>query len=185
MRWSLFIIAAFVLLVLETGLRGLLVLPGDYPASPSFLLALVVFVALSAPRRTAMWAAMVLGLLVDLNSDLPLGSACLGYLAAALVAFELRGLVFRDSPPAIALMVFVAGILAHLVTVALLTLRGVSWLPADAVVNWSVSGELVQRFLIVLYSAAFAWPLGSVFVWLDSLWRFDHQAAHTRRKRIT
>ena len=182
MRWSVFIIAAFVLLVLETGLSGLLAIPVADDVSPSFLLALVVFVALSAPRRTAMWAAMVLGLLVDLNSRLPLGSGCLGYLAAAMVAFELRGLVFRDSPPAIALMVFVAGLVAHLVTVALLTSRGV----VEAIDNWQVHRELVHRFLTVLYSAGCAWLLGFVFVWLDSLWGFNHHTgAHARRRKTT
>ena len=187
MRWPVFIFIALTMLVLEKGLRGLLGIPGAFGVSPSFLLPLAVFVALSTSRAAAMWASLFLGLLVDLTTDMPLGSACLGYLAAVLVTFELRGLVFRNSPLAIALMVFPAGIIAHLVIVALVTLRGAAWLPADAPVDWYASEQFVHRFFIVLYSAVLALPLGTVFVWLDPVWGFGHHAtgAHPQRERIT
>lgn len=190
MRWLVFAISAFVMLVFELGLAALLNIKG---VTPSFLLILNVFIALSAPRKDAIWSALILGLLVDLidsskvgiePGDFALiGPASLGYLTGVLVTLELRGLIFRDSPIVLAIMVVAAGTFVHLVIVAAITVRGLSWVPADAIPGWNVAEQLTRRFFTLLYSAVIAMPLGMILVRLDPLWNFDHRAGRGRAPR--
>ena len=92
MRWPVFAILAYLMLVLQEGLRTLWSIQGT---SPSLLLILLVYVGLWAPPMTAAWAALALGLLIDLTTPVKtlnhlqdvtlIGPACLGYLAGAYV----------------------------------------------------------------------------------------------------
>ena len=101
MRWPVFAIFAYLMLTLEQSLRTLWA--SSYTC-PSFLLILMVFISSWAPAMTAVWAAMILGLLVDLSSPvLPanhatdvvlIGPAALGYLTGAYVTILLRGMFF-------------------------------------------------------------------------------------------
>lgn len=179
MRWPVFALFAYVLLVLEHGLRTLFVIGHT---SPSFLLILAVFIGLWAPPMTAAWAAMALGILADLGSPLQpagqsldvalIGPIALGFVTASYVAVQLRGLVFRESSLAFGVMVFLAGIFAHLVTVAVLTVRGLPWFVAEPVAGWAAADQLVQRFLEVVYSAGVAIPMGYVLQRLHRVWGF-------------
>ena len=183
MRWPVFAIFVFVLLAFQEGLKGLWVIAD---VTPGFLLILAVYLALSAPAATAKWACLIIGLLVDLTTTYPLdgrldglvliGPACLGFLMGAVVILELRGLVFRDSPVALPLMVFTAGIFVHLVIVALLTVRGLSWVLSEPIAGFSPALDLWYRFWQLVYSSAVALPLGFVLFMLDSWWGFAHPA---------
>ncbi|MAE63271.1 MAG: hypothetical protein CMJ18_03280 [Phycisphaeraceae bacterium] len=197
MRWFVFAIAAFIMLSLDQGLRVLLRIPGSDGVAPSFMLVLAVFVMISAPRRTAFWAALTCGLLVDLSLPRSAGQAtdfaligpmALGYLAGAAVTVELRGLIFRDSPVAFGALVLIAGTFVHLVAVALLTLRGLPY-PAfiDAINGWSAADELVRRFFELLYSAVLAVPLGLLLIWSDRFWAFGPQTTgpSSRARRLS
>jgi len=203
MRWAVFCLFAFIMLALELGLKVLLGIPDAQGVTPSFLLILAVFVAMSAPRQTAAWAALAAGLVVDLTqpfqTDPPLtvgggvvdlallGPAGLGYLAGALVTFELRGLVFRDSAVAFSAMVFAAGLFVQLVVVGLITMRGFAWVPGEPIAAWSAADELVHRFFQLLYTAGLAVPVGFVLLRSDPLWGFrsDGAAARMRARRIS
>ncbi len=190
MRWAIFAILAYVLLSLEQGLRTALSVGW---ASPSLLLTLLVFVSLSGPRATVVWVAIVLGLLVDLTTPLPvagraaeaaiIGPACIGYLVGAYAAMQLRGVVFRDSPLTIAAMVFVAGLIAHVVIVGMLSLRGMPWLLAERIPGWSAADQLVDRFLDLLYSSACALPLGFVLVKFEPYLGLWHHPPGGRSRR--
>ena len=190
MNWFAFIVITFVLLILELGLESLLSI---YGWTPSFMLILAVFVALSAPKQTALWAAMIIGLLVDLASPLShsqelvlIGPACIGFVAGAFITIELRGLLFRNSPIAPAVMVLGVGVLVHLIIVAVITSRGFVWSQFGVPLDWSLTQELVDRFFSLLYTALLAVPLGMGLVQLDPLWHFEHRdlSRRSRTRRL-
>lgn len=194
MRWFVFAGFVFVILAMQQGFASLLEIRG---VRPNLLLIVAAYIALAAPPATARWAAMMLGLLVDLTEPyfvaagashagvVLIGPAALGFLAGAVVVVELRGLMFRDSPVSLPVIVFIKGIFVSLVIVALLSLRCLVWGLGDALGTFSAADELVYRFWQLLYTAAVAFPLGLVLIFLDRLWGFAHANAssHAARSR--
>ncbi len=198
MRWPIFIIFVYVMLVFEQGLTGVLAVGWLGDAEPSFLLILTIYIALSAPRVQAAWAAVIIGLVADLSppalriagspdtaTDLALiGPGVAGHLFGALIALELRHLIFRDSTIALATMVFVCGLFVHLLMVAILALRNVGYLPAEPIGGFHVADQLLRRFWMLLYSALMALPIGVIFHWLDPIWHFQsHDPSQRSRGR--
>jgi len=179
MRWPVFSIFAFLFLVLDDGLRTLWAI--GY-TSPCFLLILMVYVSLWTPPTTGGWAAIILGLLVDLQTPVyPVGQAVdvvligptgIAYLIGAYVTVQLRGMVFRDSPLAVGVLVFLAGIFVHLVVVAILTVRGLPWPVAEPLPGWHAADQLVGCFFELLYTSLVAVPLAYVLTRLKWLWNF-------------
>lgn len=189
MRLLTFAIIVYVVLALETGLRVLLSVPGPTGVSPSFMLILAVYVSLTAPAPTVAWTTLLLGLLVDLrpiglgeqSQDVVLiGPACLGYFVGGYVAVQVRGMLFRESPITMGIMVFIMGIFVHLVIVALVTLRGLPIVPADGIAGWHAAEQLGHRFGELVYTAVVAVPLGFVLMRFDSLWRLSPLAGRGR-----
>lgn len=184
MRWFVFLIFAFVLLVVEMGLRSLLrVNTSAGEICPSFLLVLATFVALWAPSRIVPWAMLVIGLLADLQPipvvdpvSVPsiIGPATLGYLLAGYAVLQVRTFLFRHSPLAVAISVVVAGIFLHLVIVAALTMRGLP-LPGfpGRLDGWIIGDQLYRRFFDLLYTAALAVPLGWLLTRTLPAWGFE------------
>jgi rod shape-determining protein MreD len=177
MRWPVFVILAYLALVLETGLKGMLHIGG---ATPSLLLILLVYVGISAPPLTVLWAGAALGLLHDLSAAVPatgaplhvVGPGVLGFMLAGYATLQIRALVFRNSSITVAMAVFFAGILAHLLIVALLTFRGLPIVPGQAIEGWRAADQLVSRFLSLLYTTIVALPLGRLLLWTDPWWGF-------------
>lgn len=195
MRWPVFAIFALVMLALEIGLRTLLAIPSAARdgVTPSFVLVLVVFVALSAPAIPALWAALLLGVLVDLTQPLAIsghwgdvavvGPHALAYVVGAYIVLQIRLVVFRDSPLALAAMVMVIGLIVQVILVAIYTLRGVSWLTAAAIPEFHPVPQLMWRWGVVLYSALLAIPLGFLFQRTVSWWGFASAGKpHTARR---
>jgi hypothetical protein len=154
------------------------------------VLILLVFVAVRAPRSAVAWAALVLGFLIDLKplpmpnelADVALiGPGCLGYLAGGFVVVHLRSMVFRESSLTLAAMVLVAGVFAHLIMVALLTMRGLPWPLGEPVHGWDVADQLAGRFMEVVYTAGCAVPVGTLLRRLTPLWGFAPHAGPARR----
>jgi len=186
MNWLTFAISAFLAWALQLGLRGLLALPDAGGVAPSFLLILMVFVALHAAPTTAAWAGLLVGLLVDLlpgpipiapagrpgASQEIIGPAAVGYLLGAYAVVQLRGLVFRESLLTLCVLVFVAGFVVELYVVTLYSIRGFGFIPAEPVHQWSAFGELGRRLLRAVYSALFALPLGWLLVKSRRYWAF-------------
>ena len=113
------------------------------------------------------------------------GPATLGYLCAGFVLLQFRSLVLRDSLISLAVMVFVAGLFAHLVAVAMLTLRGLSWFAGDPVVD-GAADLLVRSFGELVYSALIALPVGLALMRTRPLWGFASgkgNAPHRHRPR--
>ncbi len=186
MNWIVFTLAAYLCLALQTGLGTLLAAPdAQTGVSPSFLLILAVYIGLMAPASTTPWAMLVCGVLVDLSSSFSssgsaagaiVGPAALGYLVGAYTVLQLRALVFRHSVFTLAVMVFIVGVFIQLVIVALLTMRGLPWLTADALTGWSAAQQLVNRFFILIYSSLVAVPLGYVLFKSTPAWGFGSKA---------
>lgn len=176
MRWSVVVIVAFVLLVLEKGFATTLEVAD---VLPSFLLVFTVFMALVAPVEVVPWCAILLGLVTDFTTPYAtaggmsdyavIGPHALGFFAAGYISVQMRGLMFRDSPWSIGAMVCIAGIFAHLVIVALLNLRGLPFLTAEPVGQWNWADQLVYRFFGLLYSALVAIPIAYLLIRLEPL----------------
>lgn len=178
------ILLAFIYLAasLDAGLSHALRLPDATGVAPSFMLILAVFIALSAPGMTVAWTCLLIGLIVDLISPLPapdrvsdiviVGPAAVGFFLGGYITTQLRGVVFRDSPLTLAVMVIVAGIFVNLAMVALLRMRGLP-LPLDQPLpNWRATDELVRAFFQLLYSAVVAVPVGFVLFRIEAVFGF-------------
>lgn len=182
MRWHLLVILAYVIFVLQEGLKNLL---AAGTANPDFIFILMVVVASFAPPKPVVITALGLGLLADLSTvfgqtgqleDVTLvGPACLGYLMGAWVVQQLRVVLFRDSPIALAASVSLAGIMTHLVIVAVLSLRALPWFIAQPVPGWNLTDELVGRFSKLIYTTLWALPMGVIqprLLWFLGLSKF-------------
>ncbi len=184
MRWYVFFIFTFVLLVLETGLRSLLrINTSAGEICPSFLLVLATFVALWAPSRIVPWVMLTIGLVTDLQPipvvdpvSVPsmIGPATLGYMLGGYAVLQVRTFLFRQSPLAVAISVVVTGVFVHLVIVAALTMRGLP-LPGfpGRIDGWSIGDQLYRRFFEMLYTAVAAIPLGWLLTRSLPVWGFE------------
>lgn len=175
MNWLTFTITTYLLLCAEIGLREALRIGGG-EVYPVFLLVLMVFIGLTAAPMTVAWAALILGLLTDLQPTtgamaLP-GPAAVGFLVGAYAVVQLRNLLFRESVLTLAIMVFVVGLFVNLAEVAIYSFRGLSFLANEPIPGWSAPGELVTRFLRLLYTAVFALPVGWLLFKSHAWWRF-------------
>lgn len=188
MNWLAFAIATWVLFGLELGLRDLLQL-GPQPIAPSFVFPLVVFVALMAPHRTTLWAALILGLLTDLTRVVTtdggnvtvVGPYALGYLLGAQFVLTVRGLVIRHNPLTMVPLAILAGAIAQVVVTALHTMRAIY----DPV-QWAAVQELLWRLLAALYTGGTAFALSLVLFPLAGVFGFVQQTqgrgAYPRRR---
>lgn len=185
MNWLIFGLFSYLAYVLQAGLAPLWTL-GER-TEPRLLLVLLVYIALQASPTTVAVAALALGLLHDIRqTSVPMlvGPWALGYLAAGYTLLQLRNLLFRDSVFTIAIMTFVAGIFAYLVSTALYTLRGVSFLLSQPVAEFSAANAMFQGFLDLLYTAVIAFPLGYALIKSHKLWSFQGGNFHgTSRSR--
>ena len=98
MRWAVFAIFAYLTLVLDTSFLEVLAV-GELQSKPSACGLLAAFICLSAPRMAAMWACLMLGLLLDLSDPLSLGDGdelhligprTLGYIGGGYLVLQLR-----------------------------------------------------------------------------------------------
>jgi rod shape-determining protein MreD len=154
MNWLVYLLALWVLLGLEIGLKPSLAL-GPTGIAPSLVVPLVVFVAMHAPAVAALWAAAVAGLLLDLTFPVPLegggevripGPAALGLVLAAALVLNLRSMLIKRNPLTLAAAATVGAAVASVVVVALLTVRD---LAGDPIV-WRAGGELGRRLVSAL-----------------------------------
>ncbi len=177
MNWLVFAIAAWLTLGLEIGLRDGLAL-GETGVAPSFLLILMVVAALWAPKATAMGAAMILGLLADLTRVAPapgaggvvtiVGPMTLGFALGCYTTLTLRVVVMRRNVVAIAGLVLVAGIMAHILAAALLALRS----GIDPAVAARPLAELGRGVGVSAYSGAASLLVGPLMLFLTPAFGF-------------
>ena len=154
---------------------------------PSVTICVVTFVAMFAPRHVALWAAWLVGMLMDFCTDVAIGPQetmtligphALGYPFACFVILQARAMLFRRSALTVAMMTFVSYLAASLVIVALYSVR--RWYPEEPL-NWTefrAAGELLWRLGVAVYSLLLALPLGWLLLTLSPLWGF-----HTATQR--
>jgi rod shape-determining protein MreD len=150
MRWFPFFILAYIALGLEAGLARAIEWKG---ASPDLVLLVVVFLALSAPRDTALLACFILGLLHDFTSHGTLGLLAFSYGLAAVFIVALQQAVNRRH----ALTHFLLTAFVRITIAIVFTLHG--WIRPPAILN--VPGTFVHppalpMFYSAIYSAILA-----------------------------
>lgn len=178
MNAAAFALATLVCFALELGLKDVLQL-GPRPIAPSFVLPLAVFVAMWAQPIPTLWAALTLGVLVDLTWAIPrtdggvatiLGPHAMGYLLMAWLVLNIRGMVIKRNPLTLAFLTILGGMVAQIVVVAMFTLRSLYGDP----IPWNASSELVARGLSAFYSGLTALPLSLPLFALAGLFGFHH-----------
>lgn len=180
MRWIFFLIVTYLLLAIESGMSGLLVV-GDH-VLPNLLLILGVFVSVYAPQSTSLWAMLILGVLSDLLVPIqglgPVGDFVLvgpyaaGFMLGGWTALQLRG-IFRRSIPGIVATVLIVCFFVELSVVAAMTVHGLPWPVNQPLVGWSAADELVRRFWCLLYTTAMSIPLVYLLGGLLRLFHFE------------
>jgi len=184
-NWIVFLVVTWFAFGLELGLRDALRLaPGD--VAPSFVIPLLVYVALSAPARQVLWAALLLGVLADVTWLIPrtdaaatatvVGPYALGMLVAAQFILAVRGLVIRRHPLTLTVLSVAAAIIASVVVVALLTVRDLYGDP----ILFNPTSQLVSRLFSALYTGATALGWALVLRPIDPFFQFHHDRG-TRR----
>ncbi len=185
MRWTIFAFFAYVFLALDLGLTPMLEIgAGERGVAPCFVLILMVYVASMGPSQAVRWAALILGLILDLSSIHPTtaggastvaGPYALGFVLGAALTVQLRGLVYRRHPFTTGFLTLVAGACAFVPAVFLLTMRRIVFtgLNSENVIVWVASDQLVHAFLTVLYSAVIAVPTGWVLNRFAGLFGFQ------------
>ena len=180
MNWVAFAIASWLFLGAELGLRDALEL-GVTGVAPSLVIVLVVFIAMSTPTTTALWAALILGVLLDLTHPVPidgapdaatiLGPYALGLMAGAYLVVLKRAMMIRSNPFTIPVLAFMAALLMHVIVVVFFTIRAyydpIAFAPGRelwtrflcAVVT--ALGAIVLGPLLRLSAPLFAFPVGS------------------------
>lgn len=186
MNWISFALFAWLCFGLELGLRGAFQLSGT-DIGPSFVVPLMVYVALSAPPRVASWAAILLGLILDLTWMLPrtdggqahiVGPHAIAMLVAAQLVIASRGLVIRRHILTITVLSMLAAAVMQIVMVSFLTARSLGGDP----IQWDGAAQLGGRLLSSLFTGGSAFVLAFGLRYCDRLLGFPTDR-HTRRFR--
>lgn len=186
MNWFVLLFVAWIGFGLETALLPVFD-AGASGVHPSVVLPLMVFVALYAPRKHALWCAVVLGISMDLLNPINhtnggpvtlIGPNALGYLLAAQFIFSLRGMVIRRNPLTIAFLSMLASLVAEILVVAVITLR---YLAGDHI-EWYPKDALMDHTLSSLYTGIAALFLSFIFFALTPAFGF-HTSVPTRFAR--
>jgi hypothetical protein len=162
MNWVVFGLLAWVFLGLEKGLRDALTL-GTTGVAPSFVFILLALVAMLAPRGAVFWAAIALGLGMDLIFEIPRqnsgagvyipGPHALAYAVACQLILALRPLMIRRNPLTMGFLALAGSLVAGITLVALLTIRA----KLGAPIVWDGKHQL----LAALGSAVYTGVLGT------------------------
>ncbi len=177
MNWVVFLLVSWVTLGLELGLRPSIQL-GDSGMAPSFALILVAYIALTAPRVTALWAAMLIGIVLDLTSErlsssgmstlTIVGPTALGCMLGASAITNLRAMVYRRSPITMLMLATLLSVIVQIVVVACLAAR--SWWDPSLVFH--ARPEFAARLGSAAYTGVAALVVGPVLNFLTPLFGF-------------
>lgn len=177
MNWVVFLLVTWVTLGLEMGLRPSIQL-GETGIAPSFAIILVAYIALAAPRTAALWAAMLVGVLLDLTSNrldasglgtlTIVGPYALGCMLGASAVTNVRAMVYRRNP--LTMLVIASGmcVIVQIVVVACLAAR--SWW--DPALVFHAKPELAARLGTAAYTGVAALVVGPVLNFLTPLFGF-------------
>jgi len=186
MNWFVFAFVSWITFGLELALQPTLD-AGSRGVHPSMVIPLMVFAALYAPRKQALWSAIVLGVLMDLVSPMSridggiaiiVGPHALGFLLACHFILAIRGSLIRRNPLTLVMISVAASFIAQILVIAIFTARDLGTNP----LIWDASDQLVERSFSSLYTAISALALSIVFFALAPAFGF-HSSVPTRFAR--
>lgn len=186
MNWFVFALFAWVLFGLELALLPIFD-AGSGGVHPSMVIPLLVFIAINAPRRPTLWAAIILGVAMDLLSPMPgadggavtiIGPHALGYLLAAHSILAVRGMLIARNPLTVVVLSIFAAFVAQIVVIAIFTMRDIGANP----LMWDAGDQLVQRSFSALYTGVSALLLSFVLFAFGPVFGFQ-SAVPTRFAR--
>ncbi len=181
MNWITFIVFAYIALVLEVSCRGAFAIYSLGGVTPSFIMPMFVAIALAAPRFHVMWAAIILGLAIDLSSPFAQsngtelfvpGPHALGLAITGWLITQVRSSVFRDRVITIASMTFCAVLLSGILVLLLYRLRAAFPDAGSYFMTGSMTGDVVRTVGNAVYSALIAVPLGWLMLRTQPMWGF-------------
>jgi len=175
-----YVIFALLAVTIDHGFAQVLRFPNG-ALQPSISAVLVAFISLLIGRPGVLWAGLLMGLLLDLHTPLPLGPTgvvfvigpwTLGMLAAAALVHQLRTLVFPRRAMSIGVMTFVAHATASLVVVTIYVIRtwydGAAYPTQDGAVS-----EFFDQVLVALYSGVVGVAVGWLLLKTLPIWGFQ------------
>ncbi|MEM9559881.1 MAG: hypothetical protein AAF995_06200 [Planctomycetota bacterium] len=184
MNWLAFALLAWIALGMQLGLAPLLS-PGSGAVVGSFVIPVLVYIGLHAPPRSAIWASLLLGVLIDLTTPMTradggeayiLGPYAIGCFAAGHFTLAARGLVIKRNPIAFTVLCVLASAVAGVVAVAFFTAR--SLYPGDPIA-WTPGTELLNRLGSALFTSVFALVLSLPLALLTPFMGFAHSGYGT------
>ncbi len=186
MNWFVFAIVTWMLLGLELALLPVLD-AGSGGVHPSMIIPLMSFVALYAPRKQALWAAIILGVAMDLVSPMVridggsvviIGPHALGYLLACHFIFAIRGSLIRRNPLTLVIISIAASFVSQILVISIFTARNLG----NSSLIWDAGDQLVQRSFSSLYTGLSALILSFLLFALAGVFGF-HSSVPTRFAR--
>jgi len=186
MNWFVLAFVAWITFGLELAL-GPVLDSGSSGVHPSMIIPLMAFVALYAPRKQALWAAILLGIIIDLlapmaradgGSVVIVGPHALGYLLGAHFILAIRGMLIRRNPLTLVIISIASSFIAQVVVIALITLRNMGTSP----LIWDAGDQLVERSFSSLSTGISALVLSVIFFALAPTFGF-HSSVPTRFAR--
>jgi rod shape-determining protein MreD len=175
-NWFSFAVAAWICFGFELGLRDTLQL-GPHAIAPSFVVALLIFIALHASQRAAIWAAIILGVLIDLTGSIELvpsgstvlvGPHAIAFVLATQMVLAMRGMIVSRNPLSMGVLALFAAAIAQIVVVAFLTYHKII---ADPIV-WNASERLLVGLASAVYTGVLAVLLALVLIPVTPLFGF-------------
>ncbi|MGI9014322.1 MAG: hypothetical protein ACR2GY_08750 [Phycisphaerales bacterium] len=179
MRAGLLAFVLFVCVVIEMTLLDVIAVAG---IRPSLLMIVALFVALWAPRSTALWSCFLIGLLIDLTAPIAYaswnqqhlpGPHALGLTFAAAFSLQLRAMLMRRQVFAFAVMMLIFAITASVVVVSVLTARSLFPTASPELAGYGPLRDLGQRCVTALYTAVVSIPFGWLLLRTIPAWRFQ------------
>lgn len=186
MRWTPFLIFAYLFTLAQTSLGRMLMLDRLTmgPVGPDFVLLLAVFVALYVRSATdAMLVGWVLGLLIDLTTGGGAGTAtrvgpmAIYYALACWLVFQVREAIYRER--ALPQMLLAGGfcLLTHTLWVSTQMLLG------SGHVFWGSFGRLLLQVLLSSIYTGLLMPLVHFVLMPCRSWLLTTPPRRSRRRR--
>ena len=95
MRWITYLILGYLVLGIQVGFSGFVNVGG---AAPNLVLLAAIFVALNAPKESALMGCLALGILQDLLTQQTLGIHAFSYGLVAMFVISTQAIVYREHP---------------------------------------------------------------------------------------
>jgi len=190
MRWPIFLIALFLMLVLDQSAAvTLLDIRGVAPIGAAIV---AVFAALLAPRPTALMACWVAGLAVDLLTEIPAGASrtapmigvhALGYVFGGMLVLALRPNLIRRQALTIGIATIVFLLASAIVVVGLFVVHG--WYETSPLEyeGRRAGAALLHRAAGALYTGLLGLPIGYLLLLTTPWWNFRSTAPRAIGRR--